>query len=182
MKKEVRTAKTQFDVTGAENPVLEGYALKFNTDSVNLGSFVETLSRDCLANADMSNVVALINHDSNLPLGRTGVNLELNVDDVGLKFRVTPTNTSYAKDLMENIKKGVVNQCSFAFTLADAEGADEWQEQEDGLYKRTIHKIGKLYDVSIVTSPAYEDTNVSVGQRSLEAVQRKKLSLFMETL
>lgn len=177
-----------------EKVVLEGYALKFNKRSENLGFFDEILQENCLNETDMSNVVALYNHDQNYPLARSTVSegigsLTLERDNIGLKFIIEPTKTSYVNDLMQNMRAGVVNQCSFAFTIAD--NGDLWEyDKEHDLYHRTITNIDKLYDVSIVTTPAYADTEAVVGSRALEKVkelkherlakEKAKRSLFLE--
>lgn len=153
-------------------PTIVGYALKFNRSSQNLFYFDEVLDRHCLDDTDMSNVVALINHDMNLPLARTGTNLKLEIDDIGLKFTLTPTNTTYAKDLLENMRAGIINKCSFAFTISKDKEAEKWEEKEDK-YVRTIFKIDKLYDVSIVTTPAYEDTEAVLSERSQQAFEKQ---------
>lgn len=160
-----------------QEPTIEGYALKYNKPSQVLGGFVrfiEQIAPGALQDCDMSNVVATINHDQNQVLGRSGVNLELTPDDVGLKFSVTPTDTTFAHDLITNIEAGVINQCSFAFTVADGDDAQEWTDStQDGVdYERTIYRIARLYDVSIVTMPAYPDTEAKVGQRSMDMVKR----------
>lgn len=160
-----------------EAPSIEGYALKYNKPSQVLGGFVrfiEQIAPDALRNCDMSNVVATINHDPNRVLGRSGVNLTLTPDDVGLRFSVTPTDTTFAKDLIANMRGGVINQCSFAFTVADSDEAQDWVEsKQDGVdYERVIRQIDHLYDISIVTTPAYPDTVATVGQRSMDIVKR----------
>lgn len=160
----------------SEDSIIEGYALKFNKPSDVLGGWVrfrEILDSNALEDADVSNVVATFNHDQNQVLGRTGVNLDLEIDNIGLKFRVRPTDTQFARDLMTNIKAGVINQCSFAFTIPDEDGSEEWEDStEDGVdYTRTIRKIDHLYDVSVVTTPAYPDTEVTVGARSKALVE-----------
>src|SRR5699024_5623556 len=97
---------------------VEGYALRFNTLSNDLGGFVETISPQALKDADLSDVRCLIDHDSSKVLGRTTSDtLELNVDEEGLYFRTQLPNTTYAKDLYENIRLGNINQCSFGFIL-----------------------------------------------------------------
>lgn len=176
MKKETRQRTTTIQLRQLENEqeVIEGYALKFDKWSDTLGWFYpfrEKLAPGCLDGADFSNVVALFNHDSSQVLGRTGANVDLEVDNIGLKFRIKPTNTTLSRDLMENIRVGVINQCSFAFTVPDEEGAEEWEENEEGTYERTINKIDRLYDVSVVTTPAYPDTEAVVGARGKEMVE-----------
>lgn len=191
MEKELRTLTTKVELrTNSEGGTeyIEAYALKFNRESDQLGwwtPFVEKIDSRALDNTDMSNVVALFNHDQNLVLGRNSATgekgkVELEVDGIGLKWKVTPTDTTYARDLMENVRSGVINQCSFAFSLASDENSDEWNwSEERGLYERTINKIGRLYDVSVVTTPAYPDTEAVVSERSKDKVkdlEEKRLS------
>ena len=180
-KTEMRATPTEVKIRSAEDGTetrsIEGYALKFNKRSQPLmgGYFVEILDSRCLDNTDMSNVVATFNHDESRLLGRTGVNLTLTKDDVGLRFKIDLPNTTLGNDILEEVRMGILSQCSFAFTLPD-DNADVWtRSNEEGVdYKRTILAIDKLYDVSVVTTPAYQDTNVSVGSRSKQAVQKLK--------
>lgn len=176
-KMETRQLTTKLELRTLENDteVIEGYALKFDKWSDTLGwlyPFREKLEPGCLDSTDTNNVVALFNHDQSQILGRTGANLDLEIDNIGLKFRIKPTNTTLSRDLMENIRSGVINQCSFAFTIPDEEEAEEWRENaETGVYERYIRKIDKLYDVSVVTTPAYPDTEAVVGARSKQKVE-----------
>lgn len=179
MDKEIRTIQTTVETREAENGgnVIEGYALKFNTRSQVLGAFttfVETLDRNCLNGADMRSTVATFNHDQSQIIGRVDANMMLNIDDVGLRFAITMPDTTIAHDVLENIRAGILNKCSFAFTLPDDDSADDWQKSdEEGIdYVRTIRKIDHLYDVSVVTTPAYLDT--TVGARSLERAKQIK--------
>ena len=151
-----------------QSTVIRGYALKFDKPSEDLG-FIEYLDKRCLDNADMSNVVALLNHDSNYVLGRTGRNLTLGTDETGLWFELEPNNTSYVRDLVENMSTGLINKCSFAFSIR--EGGDKWEKRDDGKYVRTVTSIDKLYDVSVVTSPAYEDTEAMLSARSKDSMK-----------
>lgn len=150
--------------------LIKGVALRFNKPSEDLG-FIETLDNRCLENTDMSNVVALINHDSNQVLGRTGRNLVLRTTDEGLEFEIDPIDTSYTRDLISNMRAGLIDKCSFAFTIAD--NGDKWTKRSDGKYERLITNIDKLYDVSVVTSPAYEDTEAVLSERSKEMFNRE---------
>lgn len=156
-----------------EAMIVEGYALRFDTESNPLGpkrNFVETITKDSLRNADLSDVRCLIDHNSSYVLGRTKANtLNLEVDNEGLHFRCQLPNTSYARDLYENVKLGNINQCSFGFAVE--KGGDSFEKRSDGLFKRTVKKIKALKDVSIVTYPAYNDTDVAPALRSIEAIQ-----------
>lgn len=156
-----------------EKMIVEGYALRFNTLSNDLGGFVETISPQALKDADLSDVRCLIDHDSSKVLGRTTSDtLKLKVDDTGLYFRCQLPDTSYSRDLYENIRLGNINQCSFGFIL-DEDG-DTIEKRDDGLFKRTLNKIRSLFDVSVVTYPAYNDTDVAPALRSIEAVKDKE--------
>ncbi|MDG0821341.1 HK97 family phage prohead protease [Staphylococcus equorum] len=156
-----------------DNMIIEGYALRFNTESNPLGQkqkFIETVTSNSLENADLSDVRCLIDHNSSYVLGRTTAKtLDLNVDKEGLHFRCQLPNTSYAKDLYENVKLGNVNQCSFGFAV-DKDG-DTFEKRSDGLFKRTVNKIKAIRDVSVVTYPAYKDTDVAPALRSIESIQ-----------
>jgi len=172
MNKEFRTSDNII-AKDDENMIVEGYALKFNRESNLLGEFVEVISPEALRNADLSDVRCLIDHNSSYVLGRTVADtLKLEVDDVGLRFRCELPNTSYARDLYENIKLGNINQCSFGFTIE--EDGDEFERREDGIFKRTVNKIRSLFDVSIVTYPAYEDTDVAPALRSIKNIKENE--------
>lgn len=159
--------------------IVSGYALKFDTlsepmwgitergDAVEL---VETIDKEALKNTDMSDVRYLLNHDTNAILGRTtNGTLKIEVDDVGLRYEAKLPNTTLARDTYENIKVGNIDQCSFGFTMK--EGDDEIV-REEGKYKRIIKNIRELFDLSVVTYPAYKDTDVSVATRSIESYEK----------
>lgn len=172
--KEIRAMET-IKAVDDEKMIVEGYALRFNTLSNDLGGFVEEISPDALKEADLSDVRCLIDHDSSKVLGRTtSETLELKIDEEGLYFRTQLPNTTYAKDLYENIRLGNINQCSFGFILD--ENGDEFEKREDGLFKRTLRKIKSLFDVSIVTYPAYNDTDVAPALRSIEQIKEQEVA------
>ena len=172
---EFRTAD-KIVAKGDEKMIIEGYALRVNTESNPLGQkqkFIETVSPGSLKNADLSDVRCLIDHNSSYELGRTTANtLDLNVDKEGLHFRCQLPNTTYARDLYENVKLGNVNQCSFGFAV-DKDG-DTFEKRSDGLFKRTVNKIKEIRDVSVVTYPAYKDTDVAPALRSIESIQEEE--------
>lgn len=169
---ELRSTET-IKAVDNEKMIVEGYALRFNTLSNDLGGFVETISPQALEDADLSDVRCLIDHDPSKVLGRTtSETLSLKVDDEGLYFRCRLPDTSYSRDLYENIRLGNINQCSFGFVLD--EGGDTVERRDDGLFKRTLNKIRSLFDVSVVTYPAYNDTDVAPALRSIEKVKEKE--------
>ena len=184
--KEVRFLNADIEIReiGKEKDVhIQGYALNFDTISEDLG-FRETIKKGALANADLSNVVLNFNHDMSKPLARNTKNtgkgsLVLKVDEKGLFFDAIPTNTTYARDLIENMKEGILGKCSFAFAL-DCEDSNsqswDWDNGNRGYDFRTINKIAKIFDVSIVTNPAYESTSSTVYSRAKDnAIKEKQL-------
>lgn len=171
--REIRAMET-IKAVDDEQMIVEGYALRFNTLSNDLGGFVETISPEALKEADLSDVRCLIDHDSSKVLGRTvSETLELKVDDEGLYFRCQLPDTTYANNLYTSIKRKDINQCSFGFILSEDDG-DSFEKRDDGLFKRTIRKIKSLFDVSIVTYPAYNDTDVAPALRSIEAIKESE--------
>lgn len=160
---EKRFLDSDFEVRSEnDNTVIEGYAARFDDETVIAGQFAERVARGAFEGTDMSNTVALFNHDWNMPLARVGKGLELSVDEVGLRYRFELGEQSYAKDLAENIRMGNVSTSSFGFTVSD----DEW-ERRDGMNLRTINSVGTLFDVSPTTQGAYPTTEVAI--RSMEA-------------
>lgn len=146
-----------------ESRKVEGYAVIFNSQSEDLG-FYETIEPSAITDEVIakSDVFALLNHDNSrgiLARSKRGKgSLKLLVDDRGLKYEFTAPNTVLGNELLEMLRRGDINQSSFAFTVAS--DGETW-EKRDGKYYRTITKIDRLFDVSPVYQPAYESTSVA---------------------
>lgn len=159
---------------------IQGYALTFDTISEDLG-FKETIRKGALDNCDLSNVVLNFNHNDNMILARNNKNegmgsLQLAIDEKGLFFDAIPTDTTYARDLISNMEAGIVGKCSFAFNLDwDDEAAQswDWDNGSRGYDFRTINKIAKISDCSIVVNPAYESTSSTIYKRSKEEYNKE---------
>jgi HK97 family phage prohead protease len=146
------------DASAADGVV--GYAAKFEVRSEDMG-FVEVIARGAFDDVLGDDVVALFNHDPNQPLARTiAGTLRLSVDDVGLRYEFDLADDECSKRVAAFINDGRVNASSFAFTVAI--DGDRWEREADGTIKRTILKVGRLYDVSPVTYPAYPDATVAL--------------------
>lgn len=147
---------------------IEGYALLFNSPSKDLGGFTEVIDPAALDGVDLSNVIMLDQHDYSKPLASVKAGtLELTPDDKGLHFVATlDDSVSYANDAYANVKSGNVDSMSFRFDVDD--GGDQFTRDESGKVVRTIKKIRDLFEVSTVTIPAYDDSNVQVDKRSYE--------------
>lgn len=147
---------------------IEGYALLFNSPSKDLGGFVEVIDPKALDNVDLSNVIMLDQHDYSKPLASVKAGtLKLDIDDKGLHFVASlDDSVSYANDAYQNVKSGNVDSMSFRFDVDD--GGDQFTQDENGNVTRTIKQVKDLFEVSTVTVPAYDDSNVQVDKRSYE--------------
>lgn len=143
----------------AQDNTIEGYALTFNSESKDLGGFVEVIDPKALDGVNLDQVIMLDQHDYSKPLASVKAGtLKLDVDDKGLHFLATIDDSiSYAKDLLANVKNGNVDSMSFRFDVAD--GSDEFSQDGEKV-TRTIKKIKDLYEVSTVTIPAYDNSKV----------------------
>ena len=167
---EKRFLSSDFEVRKKDGKtIVEGYAARFEDETVIGGKFAERVARGAFDKADMANTVALFNHDWNQPLARAGKGLHLQVDEVGLKYRFELGDQSYAKDLAENIRSGNVSTSSFGFTVAD----DSWERRDNGVHLRTINEVDTLFDVSPTTQGAYPTTEV--GLRSMESAMDREV-------
>src|SRR5699024_7839068 len=165
---EVRTKEDENDM------VISGYALKYDTWSQDLSGFVETIDKRTIDKADLSDVRCLIDHDSSRILGRTkSGTLELEKDDIGLRFECTLPNTTYARDLYGNVKVGNISQCSFGFEVD--KGGDELRyDQKDSIYKPFIKCFKRISDVTGTSMAAYEDRDVSPVLRRIEHIEKQR--------
>lgn len=143
-----------------EGGTVEGYAAVFNQPTM-IGRVEEVVAPGAFDGRMNDDVVALFNHDMNMPLARSNNGegtLELKVDDHGLYYRFKLGNQSYAKDLAESIKRGDVQGSSFGFIVRE----DDYEKKSDGSYRRTIKSLSRIADVSPVVSPAYPQTSVKM--------------------
>lgn len=180
MIKETRLANVQFEESEGKM-TLEGYAIVFNQETL-IGEeeygFHEEIHRAALEDTIMRDVPMKYNHlDSYLIIARTkNKSLSLTVDHIGLKVKAELLDTQSNQDIYKMVRSGLLDKMSFAFSVAE----QEWNH-EGKIPKRTITKIGRLYDVSVVDTPAYDST--SIYARSLESmeVELKAMELAEQT-
>lgn len=178
LRREVILPLADFEWRAAENGrsddyTLRGHAAVFNSLSENLGGFRELLEPGAFRSAlrGTPDVFLLLNHDDNRVLARTtaSVNgkpsLELREDATGLHVWARIQPRTWVDDLRIEMQAGLIDRMSFAFTLAD-EDADDWAVADDGTVVRTIRRdgISQLFDVSVVTRPAYTATTVDIRE------------------
>lgn len=156
----------------SDNYTLRGHAAVFNSLSEDLGGFKELLAPGAFRTAlrGTPDVRLLFNHDSNHVLARTTAkidgkpSLELREDATGLHVWAVIQPRTWVNDLAIEMQSGLIDQMSFAFSLR--EGGDDWAVAEDGAVIRTIvaDGVSDLYDVSVVTQPAYTATEVGIRE------------------
>ena len=152
-----------------EGKTVRGYAAVYNSDSEWMGGFYEQIATGAFDDVLDNDVRAYFNHDENLLLGRVSSGtLRIGTDKRGLFYEVDLPNTTYANDLAELMKRGDVNQSSFAFLIEK----DRW-EQRDGVTYRIIEKVSRLLDVSPVSQPAYPDATSEL-KRELETETKEE--------
>jgi len=153
-------------VSAIDDRLIRGMPIVFNSLSLDLGGFREIITPAAVDRTfrDAIDVRALVDHDSAKIMGRRSAGtLTLRKEADGIIARIDPPDTSYAKDIVVSIERGDVDGMSFGFRVI----TDEWRLQ-DGEPVREVHDM-EIREVSIVTFPAYEETDVSMAKRSLEA-------------
>ncbi len=153
---------------------LLGHAAVFDSMSKPIfGMFREIIRPGAFRDAiNKDDVLALQNHDQAFLIARTSAGtLRLSEDYRGLMTDVPKVpDLSYANDLLKNVELGNIRSMSFAFMVGD-EGEDKWHDEGelDELPVREVIRVSRLFDISYVPDPAYDDTDVA--KRSFEAWQ-----------
>ena len=153
-----------------EAKTLRGLAAVYNSDSEDLGGFIERIAPGAFKRSldSSQDVRGFWNHDSRLLLGRrSNGTLRLNDSAQGLEVEIDLPDTGFARDLAELTRRGDLDQMSFGFTLPGS-SSDSWEPHESNprLKRRTIHDL-VLHEVSVVSMPAYPETSVAI--RSMQA-------------
>lgn len=151
---------------------ISGYGSVFNSRSEPMWGFREIIKPGAFDSVLTDDVRALFNHDPNFILGRSASGtLQLSLDDRGLKYDIDAPDTQTIRDLvLAPMIRGDISQSSFAFSVA--RDGDDWYEDDEGIIIREINQFSRLYDVSPVTYPAYQDADS--GVRSMKAWQEAR--------
>lgn len=170
---EIRTKKDE-----AEKGVITGRPIVYDSRT-NLGLFDEIIAEGALDKANLKDVRFLVNHDmSKIPLARSRNNnenstMQLKIDEKGLAIRVKLDiqNNTEARNLYSAIERGDVSGMSFMFAVEN----DDWEGLDTEHPTRTIRSISNVVEVSAVTFPAYEKTEINV--RNKQALDNAKAAL-----
>lgn len=156
----------------AAEKIISGYFIVFNSETELYEGCFEEIAPESFDNVDLSDVRALIDHETSKVLGRTkSGTLTLSVDAKGVygEIKVNENDTE-ARNLYSRVQRGDVDQCSFGFNILD----EAMETRDDGSYKFTIKAI-ELFEVSVVTFPAYADTAVEARSKQIENMEKREL-------
>lgn len=150
--------------------VIEGYFAVFNSDYEMWEGASESIAPGAFTSSMGGDIRGLTNHDTTLVLGRTKAHtLELKEDTHGLWGRITINpKDSDAVNTYERVKRGDVDQCSIGFMIR----SEETDFRDDGSIHWTITDVD-LFEVSVCTFPAYEETGVSARHRDAEELKKR---------
>lgn len=168
MKIEVREVQNP---DGDEKRIVTGYASTFEQPYLLFGGegweYWEVVDRGAFDETDMSDVIMQYDHRGRVFARTRNNTLEVTTDDEGLFIEADLGGTEIGRELYEEIRGGYTDRMSFGFTV-DGE-LEEKEKDENGVMKYTRHitKVGKLYDVSAVSIPANDTTQISATERSL---------------
>ena len=181
-KKELEQRSYNFEVRAEENDgeaIITGRPIVYNSPT-DLGWFDEVIEIGALDAADLTDVRFLVNHDrSRIPLARSRRNngnstMKMSVDLQGLNLdwvKLDTENNAEARALYSAVQRGDLTGMSFMFSIDDA----EWENLESDHPTRHIKKIGSVVEVSAVTFPAYDATEINA--RSKEALDNARSAL-----
>lgn len=155
---------------------IRGYFAVFNSIYEICEGITESISPTAFSEMLDGDIRALINHDTTLVLGRTKANtLKLNIDDIGLFGEIEINQEdSDAMNLYTRVKRGDVDQCSFGFDILE-----ETRESNEENVHYILQKL-KLYEVSVTTFPAYEETSVSARKKDLKESKKRTFENWKE--
>lgn len=159
--------ETREDVSG--DLYISGYFSVFNSNYEIWPGATESIANTAFDDALADDIRCLIDHETRLVLGRNKAGtLVLKVDSRGLwgEVKINP-NDQDAMNLYERVKRGDVDQCSFGFDILD----EEFEDKGDSVHW-TIKRV-KLYEVSVVTFPAYTETSVSARKAQLKEIEKR---------
>jgi hypothetical protein len=170
--------KPKFNIRAEETGDLyiSGYFSVFNSNYEICEGITESVASTAFDNALNDDIRCLIDHDTRLVLGRTkSGTLTLKTDNYGLwgEVRINSKDAD-AVNLYERVKRGDVDQCSFGFDIIDEEFSDNGAAAH-----WTIKKV-KLYEVSIVTFPAYETTSVTARKEQLKNSREREIETYKQ--
>jgi len=155
------------DAAGTEDMTLTGYAIRYGSESELLGDFKEVISNRALDDANMDDCYLLFNHNTDNVLANSKAGtLSLTSTAEGLYFRAELPDTTLGRDTFALVKRGDLKAMSFAMQVEK----DSWDVRQEPPV-RTVERISRVREISIVPFPAYSSTNVEAAKRSLDDIR-----------
>jgi len=173
---EIRALEPTAEEPGA---MIEGFVIPYEVRTNVGGWFEEIIKRGALDGADLKDVPLFIHHQGRaIPLARSRNNnvnstMQLTVDDRGLSFRakLDIENNAEAKSLYSAVKRQDVTGMSFSFTVRE----EKWLNVDTDLPTREVIKFEKIYEISALWSPQYDETNIMARDETLDSVDKLAL-------
>lgn len=188
---------------GGESRTIEGYAIVFGRESELLNDYWKDYREIIMRGAvtqeilDASDIKMTLWHNRERLLARRDHgkgSLEVGIDDNGVWYRFDAPNTPDGNTALELVKRGDLAGSSFIYTTDEAEDV-VYDKLDDGTVIRTVLKIGRVYDMTIASDPAYKDTTVNARevskawekpaepqQSGVDRVQQRKLKRLIKTI
>lgn len=180
-KRYLRPIQSEFATRAEENGqlVIEGYFAVFDSNYDIAPGMSESIARGAFSNSISGDIRALVNHDTTLVIGRTAVRtLELREDERGLWGRVVINpKDSDATNAYARVERGDVSQCSIGFDIVK----EDTEIREDGSVHWTIRDV-KLWEVSLCTFPAYEETSIDARSRERDEIRKRSAQAWKEKM
>ena len=183
MKNDKEMRNVEFRATEEEGKmILEGYPVIFNQETL-IGDpewgWYEVIDKKALDDADLSDVPLKYNHgDAKGILARTrNGSLKLTIDNKGLKMRAELIDTTDNVDIYKCVKSGLLDKMSFAFNVIE----DNVEQKVGETPRRTITKIGRLFDVAVVDLPAYDQTSIYARSKEIVGERLRNLQPSLES-
>lgn len=174
---EIRAVDPTADEPGA---IIEGFAIPYEVETNVGGWFIEVIKRGALDGADLKDVPLFIHHNGRaIPLARsrnnnTNSTMQLIINEKGLSFRakLDVENNAEARSLYSAVKRQDVSGMSFSFTVKE----EKWLNLDSNLPTREIYKFKRIFELSALWSPQYEETNITAARdEALDSVDKAAL-------
>lgn len=178
MERRTSFLETEFRVkedTDAQKIYLDGYFIRFNEETELYPGLVEEVdSKSVIDSLKSNDIRCLFNHDTGMVLGRAGNStLALKADDTGLFGGVEINRDDpNAMAIYSRVKRGDINACSFGFMPL----SETYEERDDGSTKIIINEMD-LFEVSVVTFPAYPQTEIAARNDDIKTNRKRKLNI-----
>lgn len=178
-KREIRAFITSYETRAEENKgIIKGRPVVFDTET-DMGWYRETIDRHALDNCDLRDVRLCVDHDTSFVYARSRNNnanstMRIGVDEEGLFFEAElDLRSAKANDLFVAVERGDMDKMSFMFVV----NGDEWSDLDSEKPLRVIREVSVIYELSVVTFPAYDTTSVQAASESAEALESVRASL-----